>query len=390
LIFERSGVSPAFFDNKKMESKGIGKISWLAKKELVLILFILLLVLLAIIYPEKITEYPSYVDWDTIVALTGLLIIATGLKESGYFNLISKKTLRRVKSERSLSLYLILLSVVLSTFLTNDITLFIVIPLTLSFQNLVKNDLTKLIIFEAIAVNVGSTLTPIGNPQNIYLWHMWNVSFAGFILRMLPVVSVLVVILLLFVRLVFSDREIRFNRKSNKDTLQKKSLFSISLVMLIVFVISFELRYVQILLPVVFAVFLVSFRKVLLKVDWLLILLFMVIFVDFHVISEMRVVSEAMRNLNLAASGNVFLFSGTISQFISNVPAGVFMSKYSHDWLAIVLGVNIGGNGLVIASLANVIALRMANNKKIWLTFHKYSIPYMVVTGAVTYLLFYV
>ncbi len=373
-----------------MESMGIGKISRLAKKELVLILFSLLLIFLAIIYPEKITDYPSYIDWDTIVALTGLLIIATGLKESGYFDLISKKTLRRVKSERSLSLYLILLSVVLSTFLTNDITLFIVIPLTLSFQSLVKNDFTKLIIFEAIAVNVGSALTPIGNPQNIYLWHMWDVSFVGFILRMLPVVLALIVILLLFVRLVFPDRKIRYSSKSNGDTLRKKSLFLISLVMLIVFVVSFELRYVQVLLPVVFVVYLISYRRILLKVDWLLILLFIVIFVDFHVISAIPAVSKAMLHLNLSSSGNVFLFSGAISQFISNVPAGVFMSKFSHDWFAIVLGVNIGGNGLVIASLANVIALRMANNKKIWLTFHKYSIPYMIVTGALTYFLFYI
>ncbi len=372
-----------------MESMGISKISSMAKKEPVFALFVLLLAFLVIVYPEKITDYPSFIDWDTIVALAGLLIIATGLKESGYFDLISKKTLRRVKSERSLSLYLILLSVVLSTFLTNDITLFIVIPLTLSFQSLVKNDLTKLIIFEAIAVNVGSALTPIGNPQNIFLWQMWGVSFPGFIIRMIPVVAVLIATLLLFVWLFFSAREIRYSSKSNSNSLYNKPLFTTSLVMLIVFVVAFELRYVQLLLPFVFVVYFIFYRKVLLKVDWLLILLFIVIFVDFHVISAIPVISEVMRYINLESSGNVFLFSGFISQFISNVPAGVFVSKYSDNWQAIVFGVNIGGNGLVIASLANVIALRMVNNKKIWFTFHKYSIPYMIVTGVVIYLLFY-
>ena len=71
--------------------------------------------------------------------------------------------------------FLILFSVLLSTFLTNDVTLFIVIPLTVGIQNLVKNDISKLIVFEAISVNVGSALTPIGNPQNLFLWYKWNI-----------------------------------------------------------------------------------------------------------------------------------------------------------------------------------------------------------------------
>ena len=355
------------------------------KKEFVFLLFLLLLVFLVFLLPDEVANYPSFVNWDTIAALTGLLIIATGLKESGYFDLISGKTIKRVKNERALALYLVILSVVLSTFLTNDITLFIVVPLTLSFQGIVKNDLTKLIIFEAIAVNAGSALTPIGNPQNIFLWHIWSVSFPGFILRMLPVVSVLFLILILFVFIVFSDKEIRYAENNDGDAPLKKIMFLTSLVMMVVFVVSFELRYVKFFLPVVFVVFFMFYRDVLRKTDWLLILLFIVIFIDFHLVSLMPEVSESVHKLNLDTPGNVFLFSGIVSQFISNVPAGVFVSKFSHDWLAITYGVNVGGNGLVIASLANVIALRMAKSKKIWITFHKYSIPYMMVTGIIIY-----
>jgi Na+/H+ antiporter NhaD/arsenite permease-like protein len=86
----------------------------------------------------------------------------------------------------------------------------------------------------------------------------------------------------------------------------------------------------------------------------------------------------------------VFLFSGLISQFISNVPASVFVSKFSDNWFAITYGVNVGGNGLVFGSLANIIAMRLAKNKQIWLSYHKYSIPYFLITGGIIYVLFFI
>jgi len=86
------------------------------------------------------------------------------------------------------------------------------------------------------------------------------------------------------------------------------------------------------------------------------------------------------------ASGN-FFSSVLFSQVMSNVPASIFMSKFSSHWLAIAYGVNVGGNGLVLASLANIIALRFVTDKQIWLSFHKYSIPYLLITGGLAYLL---
>ncbi|MHA1862003.1 MAG: hypothetical protein ACTSVM_06925 [Candidatus Ranarchaeia archaeon] len=132
------------------------------------------------------------------------------------------------------------------------------------------------------------------------------------------------------------------------------------------------------------------YRKVVLETDWILRILFIVIFIDFHVISTISLVSESVIALNLQSTGNVFLLSVVCSQLISNVPASVLVAKFSHEWLPICYGVNAGGNGLVIGSLANIIALRMMNRKKIWLVFHKYSIPYFLLTIAAVYLVFYV
>jgi len=360
------------------------------KKEVVLFIFLFLLAIVAILYPYEIINYPSFVDWRTIIALTGLLIITTGLKESGYFNVFSRKVLKRLKSERSLSIFFILFSVLLSTFLTNDVTLFIVIPLTVGIQNLVKNDISKLIIFEAISVNVGSALTPIGNPQNLFLWYKWNISFVNFIIEMLPLVSLLLVILLIFVWIVFPDKGIKFAEGINDDRTQNKVLFTLSIAMLIVYVISIEVKQVHLVLLLVFLLYLIFYRKVLLKMDWLLLLLFIVIFIDFHVISTIPILSEGVNALNLHSAGNVFLLSVLTSQLISNVPASVLISKFSHNWLAITYGVNVGGNGLAIASLANVIALRMVKRKKIWLSFHRYSLLFFLITGGIAYILFFV
>ncbi len=360
------------------------------RKEIVLLVFLLLLVILALYNPNEIVNYPRFVDWKTIIALAGLLIITTGLKESGYFSLFSAKAINRFKSERSLSFFLILFAAFLSTFLTNDISLFIVIPLTFSIQDLVKNNISGLIVFEAIAVNVGSALTPIGNPQNIFLWHNWSISSLVFIMNMLPMVIVLLAILFVFIWFVFPDKRIKFSKESRVNGTKVKGLFTLSVILIIAYLISFELQQVKLLLPLVFILYFVFYRKVLLKVDWLLLLLFIIIFIDFHLISTLPAVSKNVQLINLKSAGNVFLFSGLISQFISNVPASVFVSKFSDNWFAITYGVNVGGNGLVFGSLANIIAMRLAKNKQIWLSYHKYSIPYFLITGGIIYVLFFI
>lgn len=367
----------------------MGDVIEFIKKEIVLFVFLFLFIILSVLHPYEIASYPSFVDWKTIITLTGLLIITTGLKESNFFVVFSKKLLMRLKTEKSLSLFMILLSALLSTFLTNDITLFIVVPLTISMQNIVKNDISKLVIFEAISVNVGSALTPIGNPQNIFLWHRWGISFITFIVKMLPLVTLLLGTLLIFARFVFPEKELKILERSN-DIKHDKALFTVSIALLIIYVLSIETGYSEVVLPLIFAIFLIFYRRVLLKVDWLLLLLFAIIFVDFHIIASVSIISKSVNTINLHSTGNVFLFSVLTSQLFSNVPASVFVSKFTHNWTAITYGVNVGGNGLATASLANIIALRMMKSKKIWIKFHRYSIPYFLITGWIVYAFFYV
>ena len=359
------------------------------KNDFILFAFFILFVILTMLFPWQIAKYSSFVDWRTIATLAGLLMITTGLKESEYFNLFSRKILEKLKDERNLAIFLISISIIFSTFLTNDVTLFIVVPLTLSFQNIIKSDFSKLIIFEAISVNAGSALTPIGNPQNIFLWHKWGISFIAFMIKMIPLVAVLIAILLIFALIFFKSKKIEFLDKINENGV-RRNLFISSITMFVIYIVSLQLKQFYFILPFIFLFYLIFYRKdVLPKVDWLLLLLFIIIFIDFRVLSSIPVIYGGIHKLlELEHTKSVFLFSAFISQLISNVPASVFVSKFSNCWLGITYGVNIGGNGLAIASLANVIALRMAKNKKIWIDFHKYSIPYFLITLIIIYAFF--
>lgn len=123
---------------------------------------------------------PAAIDWRTIITLSGLMMLTKGVELSGYFDVLGRKMVRRFATERKLALFMVFSAALLSTFLTNDVALFIVVPLTLTLRKLCEIPVTRLIIFEALAVNAGSLLTPIGNPQNILLWGRSGLSFTAF------------------------------------------------------------------------------------------------------------------------------------------------------------------------------------------------------------------
>jgi Na+/H+ antiporter NhaD/arsenite permease-like protein len=350
--------------------------------------FLVLLALFALVYPEKISAYPYFVDWHTVLNLTGLLVVVTAIKESAFIGRFSRRILAKTGTERGLAFAIVALSGILSMFLTNDIALFITVPLTLGFQNAIKNDVKKLIIFQALAVNVGSALTPVGNPQNLFLWHQWNISFFHFIGQMAPLFSIMSIVLIALMWISFPSEKLVFQNKQHKNSVDS-AMFFLSVAVLITFIAAIELGIAYYALAVVIFIYLIFYRKILIKTDWLLLLLFVVMFIDFHLLSEVPFVTKLMKQFAMARPSDAFVGSLLSSQFMSNVPAAIFISKFSNSWRAIDYGVSVGGNGLVMASLANIIALRFVKERSIWIDFHKYSILYLLLTGGVAYLLFF-
>ena len=349
----------------------------LLKKEFLFFFFFLLFILFIIQNPKELLNIDSYINWSTIRALFVLLILTTAMKLSNFFEFFASYSMRLVNSQRGVALLFVTLSMFLSMLLTNDITLFIVVPITLCLKKIIKQDLSKLVIFEAIAVNAGSLLTPLGNPQNLFIFREWGIGFLEFVKTMSPVFFITSSTLLLFTWISFSGKKVQ---KCNTPVPKTdRFLFFSTSLFFILFVFALEAHFVKVLIPAILIWYAIMKKEVFLKVDYFLILTFILMFVDFNILSQIPQIKSILSSLNPTPQ-NIYNISVVLSQFMSNVPSAVFVSRFSNDFTAIAYGVNVAGNGFLFASLANIIALRFLNTSSAYVEFHKYSLPYFFIT----------
>ncbi len=353
--------------------------------------FLTLLALLAaltVLAPDQIPSYPALVDWPTIAALTGLLMLTKGLESSGALHRMGRWAIALVNTERSAALCLVLAAALLSTLLTNDVALFVVVPLTLDVCRITRLPATRLVVFEALAVNAGSALTPIGNPQNLFIWRLSEVPFGNFMAHMLPLVAILMVLLLALTVVSFPARPMHVALEDAEPPLDR-ALLGISLVLYVPFLVLTDLHQAAWALVALTLIFLVVRPRLLLQIDWGLLLLFILMFVDLRLLAGQSLVHGWMDRLDLTQPRHLFWAGVGASQVISNVPAAIALAEYSRDWQVIAYGVNIGGFGFMVGSLANLIALRMARDRKAWLSFHAYSVLFLGVACVVGYALLF-
>lgn len=350
-----------------------------------MLLRILLLALLALTLamPQRIGSYPSLVDWRTVGTLFGLLILTKGIELSGWLPHVARRLLALVSSERLLALLLVMSTAALATVLTNDVALFVVVPLTLTLRD-TGLPLTRLIVFEALAANAGSVLTPVGNPQNLFLWQLSHAGFAEFTWTMLPLALVLLAPLALLTLLSFSGRSLHFKQRQDMaktDRLQLVLSLALYLPFLVLTDMQRPLAALLVLTPL-----LLARRGVLLRIDWGLLLVFVLMFIDLRLLGGLPPVQNLIASINLGIAWHLYATAILASQVISNVPAAILLAQYSHDWKVIAYGVNVGGFGFMLGSLANIIALRMAPDRRAWIVFHAYSLPFLAVATVLAWL----
>ncbi|AHG18806.1 membrane protein [Chania multitudinisentens RB-25] len=352
------------------------------------LLHILLLigVLLFAIEPQPLSVFRHVIDWRTINTLLGLMLLTKGVEVSGYFDFIGRQIINALHSERWLALFLVFSAALLSSFLTNDVALFIVIPLTITLKKLSALPVNRLIIFQALAVNVGSLLTPIGNPQNILLWGESSLSFMAFIGQMAPLAAALMLSLLAITWLSFPARNIVKKAPTQSYPYQKLLLLG-CVVLYGVFLVSLELAQPLYGLLTVFIGFLLLARRVLLQIDWSLIFVFIMMFIDIKLFTELQVMQPLFSGISALPDSAVYSLGIGLSQVISNVPATILLLNYVPSSALLAYAVNAGGFGLAIGSLANLIALRMAGDRRIWLHFHYYSLPFLAWAALIGWLL---
>ena len=345
------------------------------------------LALFAAFGDPPLASYPARVDWPTVATLCGLLVLTTALQQSGALQRLGAWMLARVSSERALALTLVSASALLSMLLTNDVALFVVVPLTIGVCRGRDLPCMKLIVFEALAVNTGSALTPIGNPQNLFLWQSFGVPFGAFVLHMLPLVALLGAMLLGATVRAFDKRSVRVaeDAAAPLDTLP----MALALALYLPFLVAADRHLGVWAAAAVLLVFAVVRPVWLLRVDWALLLVFVLMFIDLRLLADTRWMQQAMAQLQLHDPKHLYGVAIAQSQLISNVPATIALAGFSNDWRVLAYGANIGGYGLMIGSLANVIALRLARERGAWRCFHLYSIPALAVAAAAGYALLF-
>lgn len=324
------------------------------------------------------------IDWHTIITLSGLMLLTKGVELSGYFDVLGRRMTRRFATERRLAMFMVLAAAGLSTFLTNDVALFIVVPLTITLKKLCAIPVNRLIIFEALAVNAGSLLTPIGNPQNILLWGRSGLSFTAFTWQMLPLAVAMMLTLLVLCWFCFPAKALQYHTGTRSPDWQPRLVWS-CLGLYIVFLTALELKQELWGLAIVAAGFLILARRVVLSVDWTLLLVFMAMFIDVHLLTQLPALQAISGHIGTLSGPGLWLTAIGLSQFISNVPTTILLLNYVPPTLLLAWAVNVGGFGLLPGSLANLIALRMANDRRIWWRFHLYSLPMLVWAALVGY-----
>jgi len=267
---------------------------------------------------------------------------------------------------------LILLPVIAftSAFIMNDTAMLVFIPLVALTSELSGANKARTVTLSAIAANVGSALTPMGNPQNVIIWQTYGLSFSGFIRAMLPFVFLWLLLLLAF---ALSVRDEKLEIGEIPAVHLKRGAFLSAVLLIAVDVALAETGRALWTFPLTLLVVLLFSREALLAFDWVLVLTFALIFIDFGELSSL------ISSLGASYPGGgvpLLLTSALLSQAISNVPATVLLIGHRPEWLPLAVGVNAGGTGLIVGSLANLIAVRIAGIRL--RDFHRFSVPYFL------------
>ncbi|HDV6325398.1 TPA: anion permease [Burkholderia cenocepacia] len=355
-------------------------LGWLAQ-EPVLSVLALGLIVLQWVRPQPFLVLADRVDWQTVATLAGLLMLTKALELSGCLMWLAHRIVHHVHSERGLAMLLVGFAAVLSMWLTNDVALFVVVPLMVSLRALTPLPFRRLVIVVALAVNAGSVATPLGNPQNLFLWQLSGVSFGRFVVTLGPLALALMALLLVLTALMFRAKPLDLSGDAAALPVQRMHAL-IAAVLFAAFVLLADAHHPLPGLVGVAIVLLAVKRDAVLKIDWLLLLIFVLMFVVLRSAAALPVVHDAIAHAQLDSPLRVYAAGAVLSQVISNVPAAILLSEFTHDWRALAFGVSVGGFGFAIGSLANLIAVRLAKEPRMWLPFHLVSIPFALVSAA--------
>lgn len=340
----------------------VRKIVNFAKKETVLFAAVLLAFGSMVCVPPDM-QYLSYIDYRVLALLFCLMTVMEGFKSTGFFAAVAGKLLEKVKTFRQLYLVLVFLCFFTSMWITNDVALLTFVPFTVLVLRMtgLEQEMIPVIVLQTIAANLGSMTTPMGNPQNLYLYSISGMGIGAFLQIMGPL-TLISAGLIFLICLIHKDFPIRQGMLGKEIVGVRKAgenqvlavLFFISLLSV------FRILSWQLLLLIVLAscIGIKAFCKekyLPLKADFGLLLTFVAFFIFIGNMGRICAVREV---LSQVLNGRELLISFLCSQMISNVPAAILLSGFTQEYRGLLQGVNIGGLGTLIASLASLISYK--------------------------------
>ena len=355
------------------------------KKEPVAVISSLLAVVSIFFIPPDV-KYFGYIDYKTIFCLFCLMASIKGIENEGFLSFLSDKMAKKIHQKRSLVFLLIFLCFFSSMLMTNDVALIAFVPITLTVLPVYKMEKYSaiIVVLQTLAANIGASLTPIGNPQNLFIFVKYDYNVLSFLTQTLPFVIFGGLLLIAACFLIPNGKLLKEDTiNQNGNSLNKNRLIIYFLLFILSISAVFELIPFWIVTPVVIASTFFIDKKTLVKVDYGLLLTFISIFILVGNITRIEDIKSFITN---CASVDTFLTAIGASQFISNVPAAVMLSGFTNDAGKLLLGVNVGGLGTLIASMASVISFKLFSssypNKKgsYMLIFTVLNIAFLVLT----------
>ncbi len=310
-----------------------------------------------LVKPDK--EYLTYFssNMGTIIVLFCLMAVVAGLSGLGVFRYVGEQLLERIQSERGIVFLLVFLCFFGSMFITNDVALITFVPfgiMILKMAGMTKR-LCRVVTFMTIAANLGSMFTPMGNPQNLYLYSVSGMTLSAFLRLMLPHTAAAGILLYLCVFFGFGKEKTCVSITGQT----KKPEISGTVCYLLLFLICLQtvggVLPAPGLLMIIIAALMCRDRSLFRKVDYSLLLTFLFFFVFIGNMNRFLPFREFVVNM---IAGHEKMAAIGISQVISNVPAALLLSNFTNQWALLIIGTNLGGLGTLIASMASLISYK--------------------------------
>ena len=302
-------------------------------------------------------EYVGYIDLRTLCLLLCLMAIVAGFQARGVFRVLTYQLLRRMKSGRALSVTLVLLPFFCSMLVTNDVALLVFVPFTLALLSQINSEKAAIpmLVLQTVAANLGSMATPVGNPQNLFLYANYALTPGQFFSATLPLTAISFVCLAAAALPVLPNTLPDFSLQAEKLQQPKKFLLYGILFLMCLLTVFRVLPYGIMTVIVLIAVVLMD-RALLKELDYALLLTFVCFFIVSGNLGRLEAVRCFLQNL---LTKSTLLTAAATSQIISNVPAAVLLSGFTDSWKPLLEGVNVGGLGTPVASLASLITLKL-------------------------------